>query len=553
MRADAWSEEEDAGVLAEYLEELLEMEAAGEGALSLLPPQAKGPLLAAARARCLLTDAALLALADHYGEVLCLRGCGGLSGAAIQQALLRMPHLQQVDVRGCDVGARQLRTLGQACSRVSLLRLGGPATDRAPGVAAALRGVLPGLGGRDAPPADSWEALAGDAPSDGRGGDVGPAGRLMGLQCIVWDGMPYALAQRLAVSCPAVVLNPSALDAAQHGWPPEFAPDWELDAALLQGVAHSERWCAQQGGGRTEEEQPVVHIAERFRLAYISRARREGAVQEGPAVPPHHSSSEIDMCRKVVPLIEFAEDVCSICLDEYTRADPGVPTDCGHSYHLQCVMQWAQRSRECPLCFKALHLKDEALNELLPFGEYVSPEAQAMGLVDVESWELERLLIRLAATNSRQELRALRHQHRHAAAAAAAAAGPRGRRSAPQPIAGAGGGGRHHGRRTDPGGGAGGGASDGDGEGRRRASTPGAYPASWPPAGEGASSSAHQGGDERSGSFKSKFASLRLRTSESLSRTTRELKSLFSPSGSGSGSGQRHDRSGGGSSSSAVQ
>ena len=28
-----------------------------------------------------------------------------------------------------------------------------------------------------------------------------------------------------------------------------------------------------------------------------------------------------------------------------------------HCFHLQCVMQWAQRSRECPLCFKPLQLE----------------------------------------------------------------------------------------------------------------------------------------------------------------------------------------------------
>ena len=28
-----------------------------------------------------------------------------------------------------------------------------------------------------------------------------------------------------------------------------------------------------------------------------------------------------------------------------------------HNFHLQCVMQWAQRSRECPMCFKSLQLK----------------------------------------------------------------------------------------------------------------------------------------------------------------------------------------------------
>lgn len=50
-------------------------------------------------------------------------------------------------------------------------------------------------------------------------------------------------------------------------------------------------------------------------------------------------------------------NVCSICLDEFVEADPGVPTRCRHSYHLQCIMQWAQRSRECPLCFRTLRLE----------------------------------------------------------------------------------------------------------------------------------------------------------------------------------------------------
>lgn len=30
---------------------------------------------------------------------------------------------------------------------------------------------------------------------------------------------------------------------------------------------------------------------------------------------------------------------------------------CSHGYHLQCIMQWAQRSRECPLCFHGLQME----------------------------------------------------------------------------------------------------------------------------------------------------------------------------------------------------
>jgi len=96
------------------------------------------------------------------------------------------------------------------------------------------------------------------------------------------------------------------------------------------------------------------------------------------------------------------EIVCSICLDEFTDADPEAGTVCGHGYHLQCIMQWAQRSRECPLCFKELAMSDEDMNALLPFGEYVSPrEVEAQSSM-VSNMELERFLVHLAAIEQRR-------------------------------------------------------------------------------------------------------------------------------------------------------
>lgn len=39
----------------------------------------------------------------------------------------------------------------------------------------------------------------------------------------------------------------------------------------------------------------------------------------------------IDMCRRALPVIEAeADDICSICLDEFTQEDPGMPTVCGY-------------------------------------------------------------------------------------------------------------------------------------------------------------------------------------------------------------------------------
>jgi hypothetical protein len=226
-------------------------------------------------------------------------------------------------------------------------------------------------------------------------------------------------------------------------------------------------------------------------------------------------------------------------------------------------MQWAQRSRECPLCFRSLQLEvgsssssspparrrscsaclaaaehsdapwrpqDESLNELLPFGEYVSPQQQASAAALLESWELERFLLRLAAAEQRGAERA----HRRTP--------PRPGTSAPQPIRRASGGAAER-------------PSGGDAAhltpppaGAARGEPPAGFPASWPPAGTGSSGSgsssgggggppgarrasvdhgaASPGGARAAAqSLKTRLASLRLK--ESFSKTTKELRSLF--------------------------
>lgn len=50
-----------------------------------------------------------------------------------------------------------------------------------------------------------------------------------------------------------------------------------------------------------------------------------GGVEEH--VGQRHGS--IDMCRRAIPVIEADEDICSICLDEFTEEDPGNATVCG--------------------------------------------------------------------------------------------------------------------------------------------------------------------------------------------------------------------------------
>lgn len=120
-----------------------------------------------------------------------------------------------------------------------------------------------------------------------------------------------------------------------------------------------------------------------------------------------------DVCSrsKVISMdaaLEEEENVCSICLDEFTDEDPSAETRCGHGYHLQCIMQWAQRSRECPLCFEELGLTDDDLHSLLPFGEYISPQQREVESSIISNMQLERFLIQLAAVERREHRRAQR-------------------------------------------------------------------------------------------------------------------------------------------------
>eukprot|EP00246_Nothoceros_aenigmaticus_P007990 TRINITY_DN2241_c0_g1_i2.p1 TRINITY_DN2241_c0_g1~~TRINITY_DN2241_c0_g1_i2.p1 ORF type:complete len:401 (-),score=60.56 TRINITY_DN2241_c0_g1_i2:447-1649(-) len=62
---------------------------------------------------------------------------------------------------------------------------------------------------------------------------------------------------------------------------------------------------------------------------------------------------------------EACEDACSICLETYCDDDPATVTSCKHEYHLQCILEWSQRSKECPMCWQPLSLKDPDSQELL--------------------------------------------------------------------------------------------------------------------------------------------------------------------------------------------
>ncbi|KAI7836644.1 hypothetical protein COHA_009529 [Chlorella ohadii] len=263
------------GVLAEHLEDLLEDSYCCEHILPYLPSEAKACLLAVARLRRLLCDAALLLLADECQTTLDLHGCGeAVSSGGIEAALRRMPHLRQVDLTSCPVGAATLRVLGQCCPAVEQLRLGSRVTDETAG--RGLKDILPALEQRhQAPAAESWDTLLEVDDAAQLTAAVAGAGRLMQLQCVHWPSVPFRLAEHCKTACPQVALNPSAEEVARRRLPAACDPAAELDAPRLAEVSGSARWAAAAGEPPGE---PVLHIAERFRLAYVSRQNRVRAV-----------------------------------------------------------------------------------------------------------------------------------------------------------------------------------------------------------------------------------------------------------------------------------
>ncbi|KAG9445238.1 hypothetical protein H6P81_016578 [Aristolochia fimbriata] len=62
---------------------------------------------------------------------------------------------------------------------------------------------------------------------------------------------------------------------------------------------------------------------------------------------------------------DACDDACSICLEAFVDSDPSTVTTCKHEFHLQCILEWCQRSSQCPMCWQDISLKDPTSQELL--------------------------------------------------------------------------------------------------------------------------------------------------------------------------------------------
>ncbi|XP_075093261.1 E3 ubiquitin-protein ligase RHF2A isoform X4 [Nicotiana tabacum] len=111
---------------------------------------------------------------------------------------------------------------------------------------------------------------------------------------------------------------------------------------------------------------------------------------------------------------DACEDTCSICLEAFCESDPSTVTGCKHEFHLQCILEWCQRSSQCPMCWQALSLKDPNSQELLDAVEHernirMNPPRNTTIFHHPTLGDFELQHLPVSATDSELEERIIQH------------------------------------------------------------------------------------------------------------------------------------------------
>lgn len=123
---------------------------------------------------------------------------------------------------------------------------------------------------------------------------------------------------------------------------------------------------------------------------------------------------------------EACDDACSICLENFCDSDPSTVTSCKHEFHLQCILEWFQRSSQCPMCWQPISLKDptsqgllEAVEQERSFRFNQSRNATIFHHPALGDFELQHMQLPVGENDAELEERIIQHL------AAAAAMGRR--------------------------------------------------------------------------------------------------------------------------------
>ena len=99
----------------------------------------------------------------------------------------------------------------------------------------------------------------------------------------------------------------------------------------------------------------------RTALSFDSRRGLPTINNEGVVLPG--SALQKAMAFAISNDLKSQEDECVICMETFDETNPRMPTMCGCGenktyFHLPCLYQWIEQSRNCPSCRKKLHWQE---------------------------------------------------------------------------------------------------------------------------------------------------------------------------------------------------
>lgn len=118
-------------------------------------------------------------------------------------------------------------------------------------------------------------------------------------------------------------------------------------------------------GSKEAEEKPSLLSMSRSPLRTASSFRHSKGM---PTIDPDEvvlpgSALQHEMAVHMSSTLEEQGDECVICMEGFDATNPRMPTLCGCGenktyFHLPCLYQWIEQSRDCPSCRKRLRWEE---------------------------------------------------------------------------------------------------------------------------------------------------------------------------------------------------
>ncbi|ETV85189.1 hypothetical protein H257_03014 [Aphanomyces astaci] len=98
----------------------------------------------------------------------------------------------------------------------------------------------------------------------------------------------------------------------------------------------------------------IILIAHLYKRLYRQQMIRHGAAVSGMVRPRGMSKEQIDHFELVkfapASTADVSDEMCPICLVDYTPGQELRQLPCNHRYHPPCIDEWLQKNQTCPMC-----------------------------------------------------------------------------------------------------------------------------------------------------------------------------------------------------------